>query len=441
MSETSSEAAEQRRPEPPEVEPRPVEPTPVEPTPVEPPGTEPPADSGAFGRVDADGTVYVRTAAGERAVGSWHAGDPQAGLAHFARRYDELATRVRLLHERLVAGTVGPGQAAQSARELRGSLPTAAVVGDLDALGRALDAVDALVAERRAGAASQRSQATERRRGLVEEAERLASSSDWTATGERFRAIVEEWKAAGRGDRSVEDGLWERLSAARRAFTDRRKAAYAERDRQRGRAKERKEELIREAEALRESSEWAETARRYRDLMAQWKAAGRAPAADEDELWRRFRAAQDAFFSRRDEAFASRDATQRANLERKQALLARAEALDPAADVDAAQATLRDLQDEWERVGHVPRDAVRGLEDRLRAVEERIRDAVDAKWRRTAAASNPILDQLRRAVSELEERVASAHGRGDAQAAQRLEQELAGRRQLLDHAEESLRSS
>lgn len=400
-----------------------------------------PVDTGAFGRVDADGTVYVRTATGERAVGSWHAGDPQAGLAHFARRYEELATRIRLLHERLVAGTVGPGQAAQSARELRASLGTAAVVGDLDALARALDAVDALVAERRAGLADQRNRATERRRELVEEAERLAGSTDWTATGERFRAIVEEWKAAGRGDRGVEDGLWERLSVARRAFTERRKAAYAERDRQRERAKERKEELIREAEALRESAEWAETGRRYRDLMAQWKAAGRAPAADEDDLWRRFRAAQDAFFSRRDEAFASRDATHRANLERKEALLARAEGLDPRADVEGAQAALRDIQDEWERVGHVPREAVRGLEDRLREVEERIRTAVDARWRRSAAASNPILDQLRRAVSELEERVASAHGRGDARAAQRLEQELAGRRELLDHAEASLRSS
>src|SRR5689334_3576269 len=98
----------------------------------DPPAAGQPSDPGAHGRVDADGTVYVRTADGERAVGSWHAGDAQAGLAHFARRYDELATRVRLLHERLVAGAIGPGQAAQSARELRGSLASAAVVGDLD---------------------------------------------------------------------------------------------------------------------------------------------------------------------------------------------------------------------------------------------------------------------------------------------------------------------
>src|SRR5919202_222930 len=104
MSETSSEAAQP--PTEPSAEP-PTEPS-AEPVtqPSADPVTQPGADLGAFGRVDPDGTVYVRTAAGERAVGSWHAGDPQAGLAHFARRYDELATRVRLLHERLVAGTI-----------------------------------------------------------------------------------------------------------------------------------------------------------------------------------------------------------------------------------------------------------------------------------------------------------------------------------------------
>jgi hypothetical protein len=403
--------------------------------------SETPGRPSDWGRVDADGTVYVRTGGGERAVGSWHAGDPQAGLAHFARRYDELATRIRLLHDRLAASTVSASHAAQSARELRRSLADAAVVGDLDALAKALDAVDALVEQRRGEAAARRSSATDSRRTLVAEAETLASTTtNWTAAGERFRAIVDEWKAAGRGDRAAEDALWERLSAARRTFTERRKAAYAERERHREQAKERKEALIREAEALSDSTEWGETTRRYRDLMARWKAAGRGPAAGEDELWRRFRAARDAFFGRRDEVFAGRDAEQRANQAAKEALLQRAEQLDPRTDLAGAQASLRDIQSQWERVGRVPHDVAKRLEDRLRAVEERVRDAADAQWRRTAVASNPIVDQLRRTVSELEARVASARNRGDAASAERLEHELAGKRELLDHAEESLRS-
>ena len=58
----------------------------------------------AFGRVDSDGTVYVKTAGGERAVGSWQAGTPEEGLAHFARRFDDLVTEVNLIEARLGSG-------------------------------------------------------------------------------------------------------------------------------------------------------------------------------------------------------------------------------------------------------------------------------------------------------------------------------------------------
>ena len=57
-----------------------------------------------FGRIDDDGTVYVKTADGERAVGSWQAGTPEEGLAHFARRYEVISTEVALLEQRLRSG-------------------------------------------------------------------------------------------------------------------------------------------------------------------------------------------------------------------------------------------------------------------------------------------------------------------------------------------------
>ena len=94
----------------------------------------------------------------------------------------------------------------------------------------------------------------------------------------------------------------------------------------------RKEELVAEAETLADSTEWAATANRLKELMAEWKAAPRAAKEVEQKLWERFRAAQDAFFTRRSEVFSARDAEQQGNLERKQALLAEAEALDVDAD-------------------------------------------------------------------------------------------------------------
>ncbi len=59
--------------------------------------------SSAFGRVDADGTVYVRTTDGERVVGSWLAGSPEDGLAYFGRKYEDLAAEVAILEKRVEA--------------------------------------------------------------------------------------------------------------------------------------------------------------------------------------------------------------------------------------------------------------------------------------------------------------------------------------------------
>nr|MDQ3989230.1 DUF349 domain-containing protein [Actinomycetota bacterium] len=67
-------------------------------------------DPGRWGRVATDGTVYVRTADGERAVGSWQAGAPEEGLAHYARRFDDLVTDAVLTEQRLAAGSGDPKQ-------------------------------------------------------------------------------------------------------------------------------------------------------------------------------------------------------------------------------------------------------------------------------------------------------------------------------------------
>src|SRR5699024_8888244 len=87
-----------------------------------------------WGRVDADGTVYVYAGGQERAVGVWQAGTPDEGLLHFARRFDDLRTEVELLDTRITSGSGDPKQTLQSATQLRDRINEAAAVGDLDAL-------------------------------------------------------------------------------------------------------------------------------------------------------------------------------------------------------------------------------------------------------------------------------------------------------------------
>jgi hypothetical protein len=386
--------------------------------------------------------VYVRTAAGERVVGSWQAGSPAEGLAHFARRYDDLATEVELLEARLDSGAADAQHTLVGVERLRASLDTAAVVGDIDSLALRLDAlagkVGAKAEEAKAARLAARERAAARKRELVAEAELIAAeSTQWKTAGDRLREILEEWKTIKGVDRKSDGELWKRYAAARDGFGRRRGAHFAGLDAQRKEAQTRKEELVAEAEVLAESTDWGPTATRLKQLMADWKASGRAQRDAEETLWTRFRAAQDFFFSKRGEVFGERDAEQHENQKTKEALLAEAEALDVGGDARKAQAALRDIQARWEQVGRVPRESMHTLERRLRTVEEEVRDAVDADWRRSSVETNPLLEQMRAQVAEAEQRLQKARAAGDARRVSDAEKALESKRRFLALAEHS----
>jgi hypothetical protein len=171
--------------------------------------------------------------------------------------------------------------------------------------------------------------------------------------------------------------------------------------------------------------------------MTEWKAAPRAAKEAEQRLWERFRAAQDAFFTKRSEVFSARDAEYQGNLEKKQAILAELEAVDVDADARGAQNKLRDAQAAWHDAGRVPREASASLDRRWRAAEERIRIAMDSAWRKTAPQDNPLLRQMRDQVAEAEQRLERAKTAGDNRRIKEAEQALASKKQFLALAEQA----
>jgi hypothetical protein len=400
-----------------------------------------------WGRVDEDGTVYVRTSDGERVVGSWQAGAPEEALAYFKRKYDSLATEIGLLEQRLRTTDLQPSQAQQSIARLREAVTDAHAVGDLDGLLRRLDALTAQVGRKREEVKAKREharhEARETKERIVEEAERIAAEeTHWKNGGERLRQLVEEWKAAERIDRPTETALWKRLSAARNAFTKRRKAYFATLDDQREEARRDKERLVAEAEAMSGSADWGETAAAYRDLMRRWKQAGRASRDVEEDLWARFKGAQDVFFQARAAAFAERDAELRVHAEEKEKILAEAERLLPVRDVRQARQALRSIQERWEAAGMVPRDQRDRLEGRLRKIEETVRGAEENEWRRTnpeaRARAEATVAQLRGSIERLEKDLAKARGAGRDKAVKDAEEALTARRAWLEEAERTL---
>ena len=375
------------------------------------------SDPSKFGRVDDDGTAWVKTAEGERKIGSWQAGDAAEGLAHFGRRFDDLATEVALLEARLEAGTGDARKTKAAATTLSESLPTAAVIGDVDSLAARLTAIiehsDEAAAHAREEKERVRHEHTERKEQLCAEAEQIsAESTQWKAAGDRLREILDEWKTIRGVDRKVDDTLWKRYSKAREAFNRRRGAHFAELDRDRAAAKTHKEELVTRAEALSDSTDWGPTAAAFRDLLAEWKAAGRAPREADDALWKKFKGAQDVFFAARNAAASERDAEFEDNAVAKEELLRKAKNIDPSHDVDGARAALRDLQEKWDGIGKVPRDRMHDLEDKLRAIEKRVREAADSQWRRTDPEAVARAAQFRERVNQFEEQAARAEAAG-----------------------------
>ena len=406
-----------------------------------------------WGRVDDDGTVWVRTSDGERAVGQYPGASKEEALAYFARKYDDLAAQVSLLEQRIQAGHVSGSDAETTIRRLQEAIRDAHAVGDLEALSTRLTDLGPLVEARRAEAEAARQESRNRavaeRAALVEEAEALSSVDTeripWKTSGDRLRELFDEWRRLQREsrlDKRTEDELWKRFSHARTTFDRKRRAHFGALDEQHAKAKATKEEIVAEAEQLSSSDDWGGTAAAYRDLMTRWKGAGRAARKDDDSLWTRFRAAQDAFFAARNAAVSEADNEFRENLSAKEALLVEAEGLLPVRDMQAARAALRGIQERWEAVGRVPRGDLGRIEGRLRSVEQTIRDAEQDRWARTnpqaRARAEDAVTQLETTIENLRRRLEKARTAGDARAASDAEQALQAREEWLAQARRAL---
>ena len=411
--------------------------------------------SAAFGRVDENGTVFVRTKEGEKEVGSYPGATPEEALTYFARKYDELFASAVLLEQRLSQPEVPSKDVAEALKVLSGQVNEAAVVGDLEALATKLDEIQSNVAAKRTVEQQHRAEArvaaTAERERLVAEAESIADQPEsriqWKQSGARMRELLDEWKAhqrsATRLDRDTETKLWQRFSAARNRFDKARRTHFAGLDAAHAEAKGAKQRLVAEAEKLATSTDWAATASAFKRLMDDWRRAGRASRTDDDQLWARFKAAQDSFFAAKDAVVAAEEEQYRGNLAVKEQLLVEAEALLPVTDLERAKAQLRAIQDKWDAAGKVPRADMDRIEKAMRRVEQTVRDAEERKWRSTnpeaAARAQGMVEQLERAVADLRDDLAKAEATGNAAKVKKAKDALEARQAWLDQARAGVR--
>jgi len=331
-------------------------------------------------------------------------------------------------------------------KQVRGTVRGAQAVGDLAGLEARLDAIGGLIAKQREKRREEKAQKVEQakvaKERIARDAERVSEGNDWRNGANRMRQLLDEWKALPRLDKATDDALWRRFSTARTTYTRRRKAHFAEVNEQRDSARVVKERLVVEAEALAASTEWGPTSARYRDLMRQWKLAGPAPKGVDDALWKRFRTAQDTFFGARDASNAELDREFAANAEKKEALLAEAEALVPVTNLRAAKEAFRGIAERWDAAGKVPRERMKELEGRMRRVEQAIRGTEDDQWRRSnpeaRARAADTVTQLEASLADLETKRAKAEAAGNDAKAREHADAIQARQAWLDQARKAL---
>ncbi|HEY4269578.1 MAG TPA: DUF349 domain-containing protein [Galbitalea sp.] len=394
--------------------------------PTAPAGATAAAPEAPWGRADATGTVYVREADGERAVGQYPDGTPEEALAYFQRKFSDLAGQVTLLEQRAERGAP-VADIAKAVASLSEAVTGANAVGNLEALHTRLAALGGTVTELTEKQQEEARAAVEaaiiERAAIVSEAEALAAQdpakAQWKIVSASLDELFQRWQKhqqdGPRLPKNESNELWKRFRAARATIDTHRKAFFAELDSTHRDARSRKQELVTKAEALIPQGSAGVSA--YRTLLDDWKLAGRAGKKFDDALWARFKAAGDAIYAAKSEIDARDNEEFEANLALKLELLAEAEPLLSATDRAKARESLLSIQRRWDKIGKVPRDKVKTIEDRLRKVETAVRKLDEDHWQRSdpekQARSEGLASQLHEAISRLEKELAEAKASGD----------------------------
>lgn len=410
-------------------------------------------DPAAFGRVSDDGTVYVRTPDGEKAVGSYPGKTPDEALTYFVRKFEMLAAEVALLAARIKSGALVPSDAYSAVKKLREQVKELNGVGDLEALTASVEQIEPLIEGHReayeakkaaeiAAKNARREQILVEKEKIVAEAESLAQSESWKVTGDRLKILLDEWKSAPRLEKKTDADLWKRFSSSRNRFDKRRRTHFAALEAIQSVVSDAKKAIIAEAENLATSTQWVPTAKRFKALMDTWKASGRGKPSDDAKMWVRFKAAQDQFFAAKNADLEKRDTTMATNLIKREELVLLIEDLIPITNLVEAKKALREHMSAWNKIGMTHRDKRTSLDARVHAVEAALKEFEAENWRKTdpgaKARALEVVKQLSDSIENYEKIAAKSEAAGNAKKASEARESATARKVWLAEAEKSL---
>lgn len=223
--------------------------------------------------------------------------------------------------------------------------------------------------------------------------DKLKTYAQWDEMTKQILAFQNDWKGVGFTPRKANNEIFERFRMACDRFFQ-AKTAYFKANREKLNANlAAKTALIEQAEALKDSTDWAQTTNKFVDLQKQWKAIGPVAHKVSDAIWKRFNDACNYFFDKKNEANQSQRKAEEANLELKKAVVAELEKLVEAPAENLLQA-VRDLQARWNEIGHVPFSKKEKMYNRYRALCDKLYETLHQSNGRRR------MDRFRRNVAE-----------------------------------------
>jgi hypothetical protein len=325
-----------------------------------------PLPGSEWGRIDEEGRVWVNETQRmeARVIGKTKGRDPRTTFAFFVERFHKLEALTKTLEDQ-IRDTENKGRFSERVGRLIERVRTAQALGDFESLLGRLEALRELVFAYQADVRQRKEQ-------LCARAEELKDSTDWKATTDALKELQAEWKKLGSASRADDERLWKRFRGALDHFFEQRDKDRQDRRLKQQEARATKVELCEEAEQLVDSTDWAATAKRQEEMMAEWKAAGFAGRAEEKRLWERFRKARTGFFDRRRESQKELRQQLDENRKRKDGLCESAEALIDAENTLDACEQAKLLQKEWKEIGPSPRAVSQAQWERFRAALDKI---------------------------------------------------------------------
>jgi hypothetical protein len=398
----------------------------------------------SHGRVDEDNNVYVFDNGSERKVGQYPGVTMQEALAYFERKFTELEANVRILEQR-VKSKADAASISKAAQKLSADLVEPGAVGNIqelrDRVANISPSIEQMKKDKSEASEKAAVQALATRRDIAAKAQELADKdpkkTQWKAASAQMNELFEKWqqsqKDAPRISRKDSEPIWKLFSQARTKFEANKRAFFSALSAESKNVRAKKTALVTQAEAL--VAKGSDSASEYRKLLDQWKLSGRSQGAQDDQLWEKFKAAGDSIYAVRKEVIAKESVEFKANYEAKLLIIAEAEKLDPLANLAEAKKQLVLIQNRYEKAGKVPKDKIRETDDRMRAVEKKIKDAEQDNWRKSDPAAiertNGVLSQLEQSITKLELELKTAEAANDSSKIQIAKEALEARRSWL----------